>query len=193
MNILNHTNTQSWSNPIDITSQYHHEGSNNPCTGFAFACVSNKDLICEHYTNYDTKAYSNMISFMLETAIQRKRLNPQIHYEGEFLNDATIIADYSDIHAESIWIDFSIVNDQRLNPNEFLKFMRGTIFNLQEFSHIIINRGGKTFAVIVTAPDVYLVIDSHKSMNGWVNIDELIKYILCDMSYAGNIEILYSK
>lgn len=177
--------------PIAIASQYQHDNSNNPCTGVAFACISNKDVLAHLFTRRDWLNYPARIHAAIESAILRKQTDLSIPPDGESLLEPTVVRDFKEIHDMSRVLEFNIVDDERVSLKGFVYFMKTIIVSLPENYHIIINRDGQTFACVVLDEGTFLIMDSHIQASGWVTIDGLIQYILYGQGYMGTIEVLY--
>ena len=68
-----------------------------PCTGFCYMIIQNKEKILDMYLNKKVVDYGHFISNLIREAGDRKKNNPNISEEGEFLNQQTVTNDFGNI------------------------------------------------------------------------------------------------
>ena len=160
-----------------------------PCTGFCYMVIENKDTVIDLYLNKKTKEYGDFILGLIIAAADRKENNEDIHVRGEYINQETVLKDFSDIMSNMKFQEFNTVDPQGSEYATNTLFL--LILDLPIHGFVMITRSQETFLLIKLSNDKLLVVDSHKSGHGTVNLENAIKYITRDKLYKGLIQIGY--
>lgn len=159
-----------------------------PCTGFCYMVLENKEKVLNLYQGGDKKGYHDLIYNLIVKAGDRKRDNEEIDYKGEYLNSKTILEDF-EISKKMKFMDFNTVDEEGSEYAVNTLFL--LIFDLPDKGFLMVTRSEETFLLIKLSAESILVIDSHKSEHGTVDISNAIRYITRDKVYKGLIQIGY--
>src|SRR5690606_1785990 len=107
-------------------------------------------------------------------------------YDGEFINQETIIEDFFEITCQLYFTELSIIDD---NMDDIINNIYEILLTIDIMNYLLINRSNETFIIFKLSDDDYLIIDSHQTYHGIVDNEKLIKYITKYHKYRGNIQL----
>lgn len=157
-----------------------------PCTGFCYFAIIQKYDILEKYNSKDANYY-NLIKSLILKAAERKKQNREIHEEGEFIDQNTIRNDFPDIFRQTKYKELIIATDFDffVFENELLEIL----VMMQELDYLIVNRSNESLLMFKLNEFEFLVVDSHQSAHGILNVNNVILYVTRGNQTKGVIQI----
>ena len=146
-----------------------------PCTGFCYMVISNKEKLVSKYLTQKHNDYYNLIKSLIENAGNRKKNNPNINEDGEYIDELTIKNDFLTITNKIHYKEICIVTDNDMDI--FCDDLSEQLISIPVLGAFIVNRSNETILFIKIDHDTFLTVDSHLSKHGTVNYDNTIKYI----------------
>lgn len=176
--------------PIDVTPQAVATKVKFPCTGFCFFAAQHVPLLVQLYNKKNKLVYNALIVTLIQKAGERKKNNKSIHQEGENPDDETIKKDFK-MAKKMKFHDLNTVDEQ--GKEYAINTIGMSLMNLKSNEFVIITRSQETFMIVKLTDklddDKYLVIDSHKTKHGTVNLMDALLYIIKNNKYIGLIKM----
>ena len=160
----------------------------SPCTGFCYLVAQNKHNIVSLYSKCvrtNDNDYYNYVKELIIIAGNRKKNNPLIHEDGEYLDSYTIKKDYPDIFPFMTFAEIGCPDEESFYIAQNNLFMQLLVID----GFVIVNRSLETFIMIRINSLSYLIIDSHQPIHGQVSIEKATHYVLKNGSYRGLVQL----
>lgn len=170
---------------ISTPIQSHVSQIKYPCTGFCYMAVQKRDHLLALYQQ-KSSTYSDEIKDLILQACERKKNNPNIDQQGEYINQPTVYEDFDIAH-------FMQFSEMGIATDEDLEIVINNIcimlLDVQIGNFAIVNRSMETFLMMKIEDDKFLIIDSHQPIHGVVDLSGVCKYITRHDKVKGNIQI----
>lgn len=177
-------------NRISVMSQNEIKNNKHMCCGIAYNVIKNLNSLIKYLNNEDYESYRILFSEIILNSSYRKLNNPNINFEGEYLDEKTIQNDFPEIYNKLNFYEFII--SEFIESNYYNKLCE--IINIQQIGEpILINRAKEVFTIIKINNNEFFVIDSHIYFHGKINRENLLNYILINKFYRGILSIAHFK
>lgn len=185
MNWLN----ENMEDKILTPTQFEIKNNSNMCCGIAYGVVKYKNILLHHYLSSNFDEYVNIFIKIMLYASNRKLNNPEINYDGEYINDITIRNDFTDIYESMTFCELLVGSISEDNEKHIEK-IKSILHNAKILDSIIMCKEANVF-VIIKLNGLFMMIDSHLPIHGKINSHNIMMWILSGGYFNGIISIGY--